>query len=390
MKTPSQYAYNSSDDHFNGIPTKLQWVKITTPTTLGLAHRRNNQKLLDIDSSLDEYHKLAFLPVNESSPDEVAYWQDILIIALMKICKSCQDWIHGKALNKRIKTSYRARKVDNLWVEALNLIKALNTQQKAFEVRIKSGDEISKSKSKVHWRMAKRELHRLGVGQGKMLHEDYWGESHISNPRHLKQAAFQWQDSGSKESMFVWMKNNEADIKKTATLYIGKLDIWKYQIVFDNKGLAKNRVHSHDLTPGGSITTNQEGGWFFVIDPEGRCYTSPGEDTGNKKEGWNLFQHSSILSGGAVIYAGYITINNGVITSINNGSGHYRPTDRNTINALKVLEDNNVDITGLEVLSINPSSGNPMTWKRAGQELAQLSGGQIDFSILMPLTRSRS
>ncbi|CAO2147662.1 unnamed protein product [Urochloa humidicola] len=57
-----------------------------------------------------------------------------------------------------------------------------------------------------------------------------------------------------------------------------------------------------------------------------------------------VFQHSSFLAGGAIIAAGKLTVENGVIKSIVAYSGHYKPSMENLDNFMKFLEESGVDL----------------------------------------------
>lgn len=80
---------------------------------------------------------------------------------------------------------------------------------------------------------------------------------------------------------------------------------------------------------------------IFVMDRRGNMYINlgvPGE-----------FHHSSFLAGEPVIFAGEIDVQNGMITHINNSSGHYMPTEMNLESAMKYLKQRDMLHKGIEV-----------------------------------------
>jgi hypothetical protein len=58
-----------------------------------------------------------------------------------------------------------------------------------------------------------------------------------------------------------------------------------------------------------------------------------------------FFNHSSFNAGQDVICAGTLTIQNGVLQSIDNNSGHYKPGRTHLFNCIDVLVNENVDIS---------------------------------------------
>ena len=94
--------------------------------------------------------------------------------------------------------------------------------------------------------------------------------------------------------------------------------------------------------------TIQEG--LYVMDSGGNIYVGDrnlmqkvgitlGKEPGvpRKTARFYFLHHSSFLAGGAVAAAGHITVRAGVVTEINNESGHYRPADCNTRQAVAQL-----------------------------------------------------
>jgi hypothetical protein len=93
---------------------------------------------------------------------------------------------------------------------------------------------------------------------------------------------------------------------------------------------------------------------IFVISADGKMYS------GSHRVG--DFHHSSFLAGSAVLGAGEIKTNTlGEIVSISNKSGHYQPDKRTTVNMLRKLEKEGIDLGKIEFQDINHASPNRET-----------------------------
>ncbi len=93
-------------------------------------------------------------------------------------------------------------------------------------------------------------------------------------------------------------------------------------------------------TANGSSFQSGDGTAIFVMGPDGHLYISDFHEV-------QQFHHSSILAGEPVAGAGEIVVEDGVIVSINRGSGHYQP---NPIHMDQVLDE--LDAAGVDVSSI--------------------------------------
>ena len=75
--------------------------------------------------------------------------------------------------------------------------------------------------------------------------------------------------------------------------------------------------------------TEEKNPWIYVVSPDKKIYMA------EKIRGF--LNHSSILSGGATLYSGYISLHKGEIDKASPLSGHYLPSDENFIKFLKLL-----------------------------------------------------
>ncbi len=82
----------------------------------------------------------------------------------------------------------------------------------------------------------------------------------------------------------------------------------------------------------------------YAMDTDERIY-STGTDAGAAMQ-WN---HSSLLSGHAVICAGEITASQGRLIKIDNNSGHYKPGSDNLADCVRALGDAGVDLQTFKV-----------------------------------------
>lgn len=105
---------------------------------------------------------------------------------------------------------------------------------------------------------------------------------------------------------------------------------------------------------------NTRGPIQFVIAPEGHFYSFAGVTyvDGKPIENVTLY-HSSFLAGGPVLMAGLVEFNEGVITYIDNESGHYMPRTGAFYQFLSALRANGIDFNRLvyRVIKLESCSG---------------------------------
>lgn len=118
-------------------------------------------------------------------------------------------------------------------------------------------------------------------------------------------------------------------------LYLDKHDASAYHLVNIKKGklyLGDQLLDSSDaleLGPHDSKPVSSKRA-IYVISQDGKLYVSKYSFAGK-------FHHSSFLAGAPVISAGMMVVENGVIKSINDQSGHYLPAACNFKNGIRVL-----------------------------------------------------
>jgi len=85
---------------------------------------------------------------------------------------------------------------------------------------------------------------------------------------------------------------------------------------------------------------------IFVRARDGSFYGIPiAEAERLSQEGRGSIFHSSFVDGDAVLFAGRITVINGRVTYVDNGSGHYKPTPAQLSGFMRWLQEQGVDMT---------------------------------------------
>lgn len=254
-------------------------------------------------------------------------------------------------------------------------------------LKIAEGD--SKIRARENWIKVAKKVAPIGKGmnelkqrnvKGAMVDSDYWHEvltdDHVG-PEFGSRLYQKWErNSQSSISFHEWVKDarncqpivetfvgrielasNETYVHPTSKRVLKKVDKSKlcvtyldtiqrqnYQVnVEDNKLVNAN---GFPLDTAGYLSMNRRGRAIFVMDPSGQMYAG--------SHIVNQFHHSSFLSGGAVLGAGEIETNaQGNLTCITNKSGHYKPTVKNMLDVLTVLNEAGIDLTNVEVKILN-------------------------------------
>jgi hypothetical protein len=108
------------------------------------------------------------------------------------------------------------------------------------------------------------------------------------------------------------------------------------------KGLLTQAGRPMDSTP--SKMTDSPF-YIFVEAPDGTFYASPVDKVGQ-------VHHSTFLAGGPVKTAGEMKIKKGVLTELNNASGHYKPSAASTQQALADLKALGVNVKKVKTADI--------------------------------------
>jgi hypothetical protein len=112
---------------------------------------------------------------------------------------------------------------------------------------------------------------------------------------------------------------------------------------FDKRGRQQHRVRVENgrLVDSNGELLNTGPDAIYVMDRRGRMYVAD-QDVGR-------IQHSSFLGGKPVAAAGHVQVRDGRLISIDNKSGHYQAPAKRTDQALEVLEEEGLDVDGVQV-----------------------------------------
>ncbi|CAL9117855.1 unnamed protein product, partial [Musa textilis] len=176
-----------------------------------------------------------------------------------------------------------------------------------------------------HWLEAIDPRHRYGHNLN--LYYDVWFKSESTQP------FFHWLDVGDGKEVI--LENcPRIKLQQQCIKYLGPKERRAYEVIIKDGKLFYKQS---------GISVNSVDGtkWIFVLSTSRTLYV------GQKIKG--LFQHSSFLAGGATTAAGRLIAKEGILKRIWPYSGHYLPTEENFKEFINFLQDNNVNLTGVEV-----------------------------------------
>ncbi|KAF5748832.1 hypothetical protein HS088_TW04G00792 [Tripterygium wilfordii] len=207
------------------------------------------------------------------------------------------------------------------------------------------------------WSRARTRAAKVGKGLSKnekaqKMALQHWLEA--IDPRHryghnLHFYYVKWLQCQSREPFFYWLdigEGKEVNLDKCARSklqqqcikYLGPMERKAYEVTIeDGKFIYKQT--------GEFLHTTEDAKWIFVLGTSKTLYA------GKKKKG--TFQHSSFLAGGATTAAGRLVVENGILNAVWPHSGHYCPTEENFRDFISFLKDNNVDLTDVQMMSID-------------------------------------
>lgn len=157
-------------------------------------------------------------------------------------------------------------------------------------------------------------------------HRSYWLE--YLSPNHgvgyqLSSLFEEWRKYGrSDQSFWDYIRINPPYDQKLVKYYGGSAKAEKRRVVFKEDGKLYRAI-SDTLFDTRKLETVSSGkGWaIFVVSPEGKIYAH--------KHVVGVYHHSTFLSGSAIVAAGELVVDQGVVRFITAKSGHYAPTPAN-------------------------------------------------------------
>ncbi|KAJ0974211.1 hypothetical protein J5N97_016176 [Dioscorea zingiberensis] len=191
-----------------------------------------------------------------------------------------------------------------------------------------SKDEKAQKLARQHWLEAIDPRHRYG--HNLYFYYDCWLQCKS------KQPFFYWLDVGEGKEVNLEDHCPRSKLQKQCIKYLGPKEREEYEVIVeDRKFIYKNSGQLLDTTESPKDTK-----WIFVLSTTKTLYV------GQKTKG--VFQHSSFLAGGATSAAGRLVVKKGILKAVWPHSGHYRPTEKNFLEFMNFLKENNVDLTDVK------------------------------------------
>lgn len=125
----------------------------------------------------------------------------------------------------------------------------------------------------------------------------------------------------------------------TAVKYLSATERADCALDFDNGLIKDAQGNAFDTRDAATLHSNVPRA-IFVMDENGNFYASKYQAVGE-------FHHSSLVAGGEVAAAGELEVEDGVLKTISDKSGHYRPRLPFTDQAIDQLQQNGVDLQGV-------------------------------------------
>ncbi|KAF8641846.1 hypothetical protein HU200_067546 [Digitaria exilis] len=228
--------------------------------------------------------------------------------------------------------------VEDLWWQALNFARLNHST---------SFNELEPKTATSHWNRASIKASKVGQGLSQdskalKLASQHWLEAIDPRHRYGRNLHFYydfWCQSKAGQPFFYWLDVGDGKdvdlpecprtlLKKQCVKYLGPQERKLYEYIIDEGKV----IHKQSGEP-----LDTEGAeWIFVMSTARRLYA------GMKEKGG--FHHSSFLAGGAIIAAGKLTAENGVIKSFYSYSGHYHPSTKDLNNFVKFFKESGVDL----------------------------------------------
>ncbi|MEW5980288.1 MAG: hypothetical protein AB1898_31230 [Acidobacteriota bacterium] len=324
----------------------LKWWRGHTSKVLS---DRKNPLILDIDILLAEYHKQGKTDIQK---------QKILILMLYY----CTEWLVSKGEKE---TSWRRPHVQKL-------VSEIESELRTPAMLQATQDRIAGKKGK------KLEEDPIEVLQPRDARNKFGLRTDVTSTRRSAHGALTFINNFAASKKLTGYKKELQD--KQITDYVDQLQILAagaHQVTRNLEYLSKLERRACHLqkwpdglfhlagrdTPYQTSTATDANGNrildLFAMDDMEFLYVGPPKQAGT-------FHHSSFLSGKPVLCAGEIALDQGKITKVSNSSGHYRPSTRDLLNCVLVLEKKySVDTQTLTVSDMATGTD----WKSASQFL---------------------
>ncbi|KAK4855537.1 hypothetical protein QYF36_008353 [Acer negundo] len=303
--------------------------------------------------SFKESELEAMISQMSSSPEK---GKDESVITSIKIMDPKNPKDEAAIKLQKVYKSFRTRRkladcavlVEQSWWKLLDFAELKRSSISYFDIE-KHETAISR------WSRARTRAAKVGKGLSKndkaqKLALQHWLEA--IDPRHryghnLHFYYEKWLHCQSREPFFYWLdigEGKEVNFEKCPRLklqqqcikYLGPMERKAYEVIVEDGKFFYKQTGKLLHTDGDDDTK-----WIFVLSTSKTLYV------GKKKKG--TFQHSSFLAGGATMAAGRLVAENGTLKAVWPHSGHYRPTEENFKDFISFLEENNVDLTDVQM-----------------------------------------
>ena len=241
--------------------------------------------------------------------------------SLYGVIKECRHWIAAKTGKEKASTATRMRFVqavcDAAWVNLRTLNPALDVMQSRKSNQVMRPVTKTMDGAYQHERTFYTNSGKSATASGSLLHEKM-----KSNGQGAKFDILTAHD-------YITLANKfRADDVQLDMVYLNKLQRSAHMVsvdegyLYDVKGV---ELDSDFLEP-------------YAMDKYSSLFTM-------KLKGGVQINHSSMLAGKDVLCAGCLGIKNGLLVSVDNNSGHYKPTAENLLNAIDALNNQGVLLT---------------------------------------------
>ena len=154
-----------------------------------------------------------------------------------------------------------------------------------------------------------------------------------------------------------------------------EMELGAYEVSTDDSGRLLNSLGFLIDTTEMEFTdrANHKTRAIFIIDEKSRLYIS-------KVKEFKKFHHSTLSNGRPVYLAGEIEVRDGVVTYLNNKSGHYQSGTETMLNGVSMLLDSTIDLSKANIFVLS-SSIDKAQWQRfiqLGFSLKRVNFGSLD------------
>lgn len=126
-------------------------------------------------------------------------------------------------------------------------------------------------------------------------------------------------------------------------LYLSKIRRLQYMVIIQGGLMTRPDGSLITLLPGGTLDDELDSGGY-AIDKYGNLFITRKIDHAGQQ-----INHTTLCAGNEVLCAGTMSIKQGKLRVVTNGSGHYQPTTAHLLQALDMLQQSGVDLMGVVV-----------------------------------------